>query len=163
MTSSIAFLSLAGAGVLLGLYVLCALSRSGWRRWGGPSALVIVYVALSALVFLSMGIPRPMSALPVVGPLLWGATISEDDYAIVGFAYEEDVAIYLCLRPKRGGAPILVQLPWSEEQAEGLYERMQRGIPGGDSPYLNRGDGFDSQEPLFYDQPHDSMPLKNGG
>jgi hypothetical protein len=160
------FISQVVVGVLLGIYVLVSLSRTGWRRWGAPTGLALTYASMLLITLSSLGQARPVAQVPVLGAILWGAALHADDYEIRAIKLVENQGIFLFLVPKDGNDPLLVRVSWDQQKAEELYKRMSdeevsaKGYP----KFGMSVGGFDEHEPLFYDLRHDEQPPpKTGG
>lgn len=130
MNSNTIFLLLALVSVIVGVYILFALSRDGWRRVAGPAFATFVLLILCGATICAMGLPRP----------LWTFYVDTSSYRLVGYTYEEKKAIYVWLAPENNGDPVVVQLPWSEEKADQLRAAVQQLADNGQDGSVQIGD-----------------------
>lgn len=130
MNSNTIFLLLAAVSVIVGVYILFALSRSGWRRVVGPALTAFVLLVLCAVTICAMGLPRP----------LWTFYADMSSYRLVGYTYEEKKAIYMWLAPEDNSDPVVIQLPWSEQKADQLRAAAQQLSDNGESGEVRPGD-----------------------
>jgi len=103
--------------VMIGGYVLLSLRHDGWRKWVGPGLLGIVLIG--SLLVLTQTLGRPIPEWATLG------TIKGD---VVGVVYEEDVAIYVWVKPD-SGEPVAIMLPWKLEEAKKTRKKIKEGEP----------------------------------
>lgn len=102
--------------VMIGGYVLLSLRHDGWRKWVGPGLLGVVLIGSLLVLTQTLGRPIPQ----------WAALSLKGD--VVAVMYEEDVAIYLWVKPS-GAAPVAVMLPWKLEEAKETRKKIKEGEP----------------------------------
>jgi hypothetical protein len=142
---------LAASIFFLGAYVLLALSREGWRRWGGPAVFGAMVGLMFALTFLSLGAPRPGWLYTAWGP----------DVEVLSATWEEGKTIWVWVRFPGQTAPVSIALPWSEGQAENLHRGIEGAMDTGGTVEIQLGGATGPEAPsAVHVQPPPAMPLK---
>ena len=106
--------------VALGLYAFFSLRRDGWRKW----ASAFGYPIMCALTFLGfmqcLGSPIPRWAL-----------LQKNEMDVIAIYFDEPKAIYVWGYMEGKIDPIVVQLPFSIETAEKMYETQEEAVEQG--------------------------------
>ena len=127
--------------IMVGGYVLLSLRHDGWRKWVGPGLLGVVLIG--SVLVLTQALGRPIPQWAALGAL-------KGD--VVNVIYEEDVAIYVWIKPPNM-EPVAIMFPWKLEEAKEIRKAIKDGEP------LE----FDSNmETPIHPKPIQPLPPKDG-